>query len=317
MASLLRATSRHLLTAAVVLAAGCGGTQPSSVSSTDASVSMLPATHIGATNFATRNGRLVYASEYNAGDVAVYPFKGEDRLQSLPGFQSPGDLCADSAQNVYVPGGYSFFIAEYRHGVSKPIKLLADPNGIPSSCSVDPTTGNLAVVNGVGSAQYGVLLYRRARGIPKLIVDPSISYYYFCGFDNAGNLYIDGQNSNLSQVEIAVLPHGKTAFVNLTANKSIGFPGDVRWDGRFIAIGNQSKNEIYRFSVTGAHAKLQGVTLLGGAADVIGFWIDGDIVVGADYRGNQIGYWKYPGGGAALQFVNGIQSPLGVTVSKR
>jgi hypothetical protein len=316
MPKVLRVASRHFISAAVALLAACGGTRPPTISSSDASVSMIPAAHIGATNFATRNGRLVYASEYNAGDVAVYPFKGENRLQSLPGFQSPGDLCADDAQNVYVPGGYSFYIAEYRHGVSKAFKLLADPNGIPSSCSVDPTTGNLAVVNGVGSAQNGVLLYRRARGIPKVIVDPSISYYYFCGFDNAGNLYIDGQNSNLSQVEIAVLPHGKTAFVNLTANKSIGFPGDVRWDGRFIAIENQSKNEIYRFSVTGSHAKLQGVTLLAGAADVIAFWIDGDIVVGADYRGNQIGYWKYPAGGAAVEFITGIQSPAGVAVSK-
>ena len=71
-----------------------------------------------------------------------------------------------------------------------PIKTLLDPDGIPLACSVDPTTGNLAVVNAFSSNSPGVLLiYRAASGSPTTYSDPHLEFYN-AGYDSKGNLFL-------------------------------------------------------------------------------------------------------------------------------
>jgi hypothetical protein len=54
--------------------------------------------------------------------------------------------CSDSAGNVWIDNGYELF--QFVHGGKKPIAKLRFPNpGLALGCSVDPHTGNLAVID--------------------------------------------------------------------------------------------------------------------------------------------------------------------------
>jgi len=62
-------------------------------------------------------------------------------------------LCVDAQGNVFVPtwqgeSGTRGYVYEFAHGGSTPIATLSDPGGA-FGCSVDLTTGNLAVTNNV------------------------------------------------------------------------------------------------------------------------------------------------------------------------
>ncbi len=50
------------------------------------------------------------------------------------------------------------YVYEYSHGGTQSIATLSDP-GSPYGCSVDPTTGNLAVANTTSSGYYGYYGY--------------------------------------------------------------------------------------------------------------------------------------------------------------
>jgi hypothetical protein len=62
--------------------------------------------------------------------------------------------------------------------------------GTPSSCAIDPTTGDLAVT----STHEHVAIYKAAKGAPKLFTDFSFHDILSYGYDDKGNLYVDGVN---------------------------------------------------------------------------------------------------------------------------
>jgi hypothetical protein len=89
----------------------------------------------------------------------------------------------------------------------------------------------------------------------------------------------------------------------------------VQWDGKYIAVGDQSTNTIYQFAISGKKGREVGSTVLGGATEVFQFWIEGSKVIGADAGASHVDIWKYPAGGAAIKTIGGLYAPLGVTVS--
>ncbi len=121
---------------------------------------------------AARNIDLLYVSKYD--DVDVFSYPAGKRVGTLTGFQSPGGLCVDKAGDVFVTNFGASNIVEYAHGGTKPIATLSDPYQEPDDCSVDPTTGNLAVANIGGS----VSIYEGARGHPKQRTDSEIAYMF-------------------------------------------------------------------------------------------------------------------------------------------
>ncbi len=64
---------------------------------------------------------------------------------------------------------------------------LVEPYLWVYGCSVDPTTGNLAVasVNWLSAASW-VAVYSHAKGTPQNYEDPAIINYVFCGYDDKG-----------------------------------------------------------------------------------------------------------------------------------
>jgi hypothetical protein len=151
---------------------------------------------------------------------------------------------------------------------------------------------------------------------PTVLTDPDIYNPRYCGYDANGNLYLNGYTKSL-QILFAELPAHSTHFTSLTLNQTINEPGNLQWDGKYMAIGDSSTNVIYQFSIYGSAGTEVGSTTLGGVTyGLTQFWIDGSSVVGAAAVNNEVGIWKYPAGGSAVKVIKQKPSiPIGVAVS--
>jgi DNA-binding beta-propeller fold protein YncE len=213
---------------------------------------------------------LLYISDQGTNDVYVYSYPKGRLKGTLTGFTGPDGECVDAMGDVFVTNFYSHDIIEYAHGGTSPIATLSDPGYVPKGCSIDPTTGNLAVTNfeSTGSAAGNVAIYKNAMGSPEAYyTDPAIYYMYYCGYDNAGNLFVDGNTSG-SAFAFGELPSGGSAIKKISLNQSIGSPGGVQWDGTHVAVGDSGANVIYQFTVSGKKGTKVGSTPLGDAAHV-------------------------------------------------
>jgi hypothetical protein len=184
------------------------------------------------------------------------------------------------------------------------------------SCAVDSTTGNLAVTWNKGSYPGYVAIYPDASGSPALY---SIGYmqFIFCGYDPAGNLYVDGEASNENKFLFAELPKGGSSLENITLNQSFEYAGAVQWDGKYVAVGDDEAQKIYQFTISGSSGTLEGTTSLGDADTVLQWVINKKKVVGADDIPSTVWYWNYPAGGPAVKSITKeVFHPVGATISK-
>jgi hypothetical protein len=269
---------------------------------------------------------LLYVSDIDASnDVYVYSYPKGTLVGQLTGFNEPQGECADRAGDVFVTNTNDANILEYGHGGTTPIATLADPGEYPVGCSVDSVTGDLAVTNkfGYGTTEGSLEIYKKAKGTPTRFEDPDVFFMYFCGYDDQGNLFIDGAPVS-GDFAFAELPKGKRLFTNITLNQTFEFPGGVQWDGKHIAVGNQAgyyeqANVIFQFTISGSSGTAVGATQLDGSCDVVQFWIVGKRVIGPDYCDNDVGFWKYPAGGNKIKVIlgNGRSQggPIGSVVS--
>lgn len=261
---------------------------------------------------------LLYVSDESASDVYVYSYPKGKLQGTLTGFDGPVGECVGKTGNVFIANYDAANILEYAHGGTSPVATLKDSGYYPSDCAIDPTTGNLAVTNeyATSSAHGNVVIFNGAKeSSKKHYYDANIFYYFFCGYDNKGNLFVDGTPSTGGFV-LAELPHGSASFRDISLHQSVAFPGAIQWDGTHLAVGDHA-NTIYQFSISRGKGSEVGSTTLMGASDVGQFWIDGSRVIGADAGGPDVGYWDYPAGGSPTKTIKGgLLEPRGVTVSK-
>jgi hypothetical protein len=269
---------------------------------------------------------LLYISDAESGDLYVYSYPQAKLKGTLTGLSAPEGECVDKAGDVFVANTGAMETLEYAHGGTTPIATLSDSGYYPVGCSVDPATGNLAVTNlcmeyaGQCVGDGNVLIYKGATGNPKSYADPSVAEYFFCGYDNKGNLYVDGLTSSDFAFALAELPQRRSSFTNIALNVSIYQPGGVQWDGKYIAVGNEDlyNNIIYDFRISGTQGKLArpGGTPLDGGTLVVQFWIQGKTVIGPNHGGSgSVMFWKYPAGGSPTKVLNAFSTPVGSTVS--
>lgn len=271
----------------------------------------------------SKSGTLMYVSDANNGTVSVFTYPQGVLVTTLTGFKEPYGLCSDKAGDVWIVDDETSTATEYAHGASSPKATLSDSGEYPAGCSVDPTTGNLAVTNyeTVDRGPGGVSIYKRAKGNPKLYTDNSISRGWFCSYDDKGNLYFDGNSSGTSGFHLAELPHAKSTFTDISVTQTIVVPGGVQWDGKYVAVSDANgpnADSIYQFSIIGSTATEVSATLLSGSANVHQFWIDPSRkrVVAPSASLGTVGYWKFPGGGVASKTISGLDIPEGVAISK-
>ncbi len=264
---------------------------------------------------------LLYVADTGAGDVYLYNFPAGMKVGTISGLADPTGLCVNSAAAIWVVESRISRIVKFAHGARtrNAAHKVAGAQRL-TDCAVDPASGNLAVTDLGGAAGPGALwVFANAQGTPTEYQRPEIDEMFFCTYDGSGNLFVDALTKSYS-FELLELPAGASKLQPVSLNHQIVFPGAVRWDGQYLAIGDQAyQNEhssaIYQFSVTGSTGSLQGTTLLKNSCDILGFTIDSGIVVAPDACKNITRFYKYPHGGGVTKTLDGFQYPVDAAVS--
>ena len=69
---------------------------------------------------------------------------------------------------------------------------------------------------------------------------------WFCGYDDKGNLYVDGTKGYSVTFGSAELPKGNKNLTNIVLKGgTIYFPGKILWDGKHVVVGDQSYQNKY------------------------------------------------------------------------
>ena len=188
--------SRYALAmgAASALLAGCGGSQPPI-----GAPGAMPQSRAIAEDVAhgkswmlpeASGSDLVYVSDMGnssrPSSVYVYSYPSGKLAGDLTGFGSALDECTDERGNVFIAdsSGANMGIYEYAHGASQPTEFL--PLYYAKACSVDPKSGNLAVIQSNGGS---VDVYADAQGTPTVYTDSDIYYFGGVSYDGSGILF--------------------------------------------------------------------------------------------------------------------------------
>ena|ERR1700729_4426151 len=318
------ALSRYALAigAAAALLTGCGGSQPPIGAPGAVPQSRSVAKHADRSGSwmlpEAKSEDLVYAEGGGCGGVCILSYSDGMLVGSIALSGGVGGDCSDSQGNVFITNGTQ--VLEFAHGGTSPIATLALPGTDAVACGVDPKTGNLAVIFGGGSAG-NIAIFANATGSPTLYtagIGP-----YFCGYDNNGNLFVDGLYSR--QIALVELLYRSASFTPLTINGDVGDPGQIQWDGSYITYEGRVPHhiKISRLSVSGTTVNVVGTTHLKDVRFAHQSWLAASRVIlpysTQGFDSNKISVWRYPKGGkAVVKFGNfGQQTQfLGVTLSK-
>ncbi len=323
-----RLNSAAMLAFAAATLAGCGAPAASSLppQSSPASSVLVRLKAAGSWMSPTAASQdLLYVSD-SRGVVYVYSYPSGKLQGELRGFQSPGGLCSDPAGNVFVVNTNALDVLEYKHGGTQPTQELNDFGHYPFGCAVDPKTENVAVANYASTLKLGpgsVSIFDGGKGVPHSYQDSAFNAYFFCGYDDKSNLFVDGADYGSYHTLLAEIPAGKSTFTNIAPDQTIGYPGGVQWDGTYLTVGDSSADELYRFKVSGKKATSVGKTSFKGDRSdlIVQYWIDGSSIIvpygtlPRDVR--KVGFWSYPGGGSPTPTLDVPRASelIGVTVS--
>jgi hypothetical protein len=290
----------------------------------------------------TTTSDLVYASDNNSGAVYVYSISvdGLTLVGTLTGFAYPSGLCADKKGDVWVvdsrsQSSFKPNLYEFAHGGTKAIATLTDEHAVPIGCAVDPMTGNLAVANlnatsSIKEAQGNVAVFKHAAGKPMLYYPPPFStgfYGEFCGYDDAGNLFVDFQTSYLGQsFGFGELAKGASQIkVIALRGGAINSPGQVQWDGQHVTVTDPNANPttnsnttvIYR--TTGAGGQIVSSMDLD-SANIVEPWIAqfmvyGNLVVAPNAARRKLQLYVYHRGNGMIWQELQTHRLFGTTVS--
>jgi hypothetical protein len=275
---------------------------------------------------------LVYVSNAD-GEVTVYDYATQALVGVLAAFETPRGECVDRSGNIYIADAGTDEIYEYAHGGTKAIKTLDDSPNEPNECSVDPTTGNLAVANleGGSSKQGSIALYARASGKPTLYIDASIGSFAGCAYDDKGSLLTSGHEGSSNASLFAWLPPHGSALVNINVPgpKSgwmwFGISG-IQWDGQFFAL-DDGGDGVYQVALIHGQpywvSQTQFDNRYAGSAEY-GIYDPNpkrqgkEILVGFNDESYSSGvdYYPYPAGGeSGPTFTHGIDDPFAISIS--
>jgi hypothetical protein len=249
-------------------------------------------------------GDLLYVAPNGPNLVAYYTYPGAELVGTLN--ETGRGLCSDTSGDVFVVDGG--VIDEYAHGGTNRINRLGGGSSYEyESCSVDPTTGNLAVTFDDGLSAPGIAIFKNAMGNQITFTDADFEHFYYCGYDGSGNLLADGFKE-YDALAVAELPAGGSELKTIQLNKAIEKPGQVQWDGEYLTIEDEHNRLIYRVEIKGSAATVVGKTKLGGVARFFGSWIYGSTVIvpfTKKHGVHDIGFWNYPGGGSPTKTFTG------------
>lgn len=268
-----------------------------------------------------RHRDLLYVANQGFSDMLVFGYPDGKTLGKINGFgRYPFGLCVDQKQDVWVTAETDldkFSLTEYAHGGIHRKDKVDDHAGTGLGCGIDPTSGDLAIVNESGpqgSGQGNIAIYSFGSRSTKLYQDPKIYLYFAAAYDSAGDLFVVGFDQGEAP-KFAELPHGGSKFLDFKLDRQITRPSDVLWDGQYVVVAAGDDSELYRYAISGSTATLHDKIGLFGEYDTA-MWIDGSRIVGGDGQ-NNVYYWTYPGGDSKKVIHGGhISEPVATAVSR-
>ncbi len=310
---------------AALLLAACGGSQPPIGA---------PGAMVQTSAIATRAERgkswmlpeaksedLLYASDGQS-SAYVFSYPAGKLVGELTGFSAPLYECSDSKGDVFITNFEGTQgVDEYAHGATEPMAVFQVPEA--SGCSVDPTTGNLAV----GSNSDVLYVFPDAEGTPIEYTDTNISSITDVAYDDSGNLFLDGAQMGKAFPFLLELPNGSGGFETINVPASIDdCCFQLQWDGDYLAAGS-----IYREGHNPRQTILNRLQISGSTATVVGtvklafqlgswapqFWIQGDAVIQPSDRrySSNVEYFTYPRGKVMKRFKVDKSTLWGATIS--
>jgi hypothetical protein len=212
---------------------------------------------------------------------------------------------------VWIPDGDQGTITEYAHGGSEPISTLYDPGVSPADCSIDATTGNLAVVGYPDS----LAIYTGAKGAPHTY-KIGLGSFLFCTYDGSGNLFVDGMRPGArpghpyGHFGLSELPKGTSRVRKISLRNSLEPYGgwQLQWDGTYLAIAEGWNNLIPRFTIRGNVAHYVDTVKLDQMGYVAWFWIHGSKIIGVAFWQTEIQLYHYPAAGDPLKTLANLPS---------
>jgi hypothetical protein len=273
-----------------------------------------------------KNENLLYVTNVPQNSVTVYGLSNHKLVGTLTGINGPYGICSDTSGNVWVVGWGNDTLVEYAHAGTKPIRTLSVPNTDLYDCAVDPTTGNLAVTNWGANNWYqgNVLVFSPGSTQPQAYSAEGVWFYYGCSYDDKGDLFVDGWDAYLNgYVTLGELPKNGQALKKIWMIPTFQPPliGDMKWDGKYVAVVDWES--IAEYSVSGSYAHLKGYAPMTLHWPIGMFWIvtdrsGGKQVIAPDTAGKPyaVQYWKYPAAGRPTATITDrLDSPFAVTTS--
>jgi hypothetical protein len=283
-----------------------------------------------------RSPRLLFVSDSTPA-VNIYSMPSLARMGQVTGFTEPLGLCNDTSGNIWVTDFSAQTITEVsRAGVAG--RSLADRDGYPYSCAVDPSTGNLAVTNLFTTSGAGnVSIYLNAHGDGEPITNPAVELMYYAGYDTSGDLWVDGQDPSGEFVLSSCTTSACTTIP--ISGGTIYFPGFIQWvvgpghggsSGWYIAdreCGDAIAVCIYPISGSGALGAAitltdpQGNPVCGLFEGAITNHMSRVLVGGVDDSAcsgiNSVARWGFPTGGSTTHGNNDVMYPFGAAISSK
>jgi len=252
--------------------------------------------------------RLLYVSDFSANIVQVYNYPSQGSQNppagTLTGFSNPQGMCVDSSSNVLIANTGGENVLQYPYGGTSPTATYNDSGEYPVGCSVDPTSGYVAIsdIFSPTTGEGAVTICTSTSSCTTYVEPGGLLECYFIAYVPSGDLYVVGLNA--SGVAMAYLPHGSTVWQPATIEgSSVVFPGQLQYAGGYLVVGDQSGSggsTLYRCSPSGSVVDCNsGSTVLEGA-EVVQWFIKRGIkgVTGADNSNKVESTWAYPAGGS-------------------
>ncbi len=293
--------------AAAALLAGCGGSQPPIGAQSQARAA---ARHVSRT--AGSSDDLLYVGSFD-GRIYVFTYPDARYVISLfpPEPSNISGLCTDPTGDVFAVGYFDDgWIFKYLHGATTPVSTIALGYSLPTSCSVDRTTGNLAVLMSKnGRYNTAVAIFPKGSGTPTYYTVPNAheELSLSCTYDDSGNLFVEYRGTD-GALDLAELRAGDNSFTALSPSARLQ-GSTLQWTSPYLVIAK--KGIVYRLSISGSTVTVAGHTrVTDGRAN---FWIqDGQTLI-APYGPNnklghvtEVGMWKYPKGGKAFHVIHRV-----------
>ena len=294
---------------------------------------------------------LYVADTGGSGNYDIYNYKSQAGHQfgalhpGSFGFTMPTGSCEDTAGNVYIVDAGTGLLWQFPHGSTSGTSVAITSAMMPLGCSVDPSTGNIAVSN-FGNSTMNI--FQGGFSGTQVLSTALEPYMWSPGYDPSGNLFVESEQGAFTSIELEELPAGSNnwrviSLPNQACGNPFCFPDSVQWDGTYLEAGDQnfgSTNNTtptdimgaFRISVSGSSGtEISSATYEGNCAttaptaDALQIYVggttramNGAVFGNIDCAGN-VNYYNYTAGGAAKRSLPVSIAPLvagyGVSVS--